>query len=153
MIYLELVTAKSRMNIRWKRLALSLLSLLLASMLCSSALAGKKGFGPKAFIEDVFYFGAAIFLCSLPGWIVAIPVVLFVSNFNGWRLWAMLALGVGIGPLVMFTVALYLQVTSPNPSHYAPEARNLVFLATAVSALTTVLYLFGVRRLSSASLD
>ncbi len=80
------------------------------------------------------------------------PIVLFVSNFDGWRLWAMLALGAGIGPLVMFTVALYFQVTSPNPSHYAPEARNLVFLATGVSALTTLLYLLGVRRLSKASL-
>lgn len=137
---------------RWKRLVFSLLCVLLASMLCSSALARQTGFGPKAFIENVFYFGAATFLCSLPGWVVAMPIVLFVSNFDGWRLWAMLALGAGIGPLVMFTVALYFQVTSPNPSHYAPEARNLVFLATGVSALTTLLYLLGVRRLSKASL-
>lgn len=121
-------------------------------MLCSLAVAGQKGLGPKTFIENAFYFGAAIFLCSLPGWIVAIPIVLFVSNFNGWRFWAMLALGAGIGPLVTFTVALYFQVNAPNHSHYAPEARNLVFLATAVSALTTLLYLLGVRRLSGASL-
>ena len=121
-------------------------------MLCSSALAGQTGFGPKAFIENIFYFGTATFLCSLPGWVVAMPIVLFVSNFNGWRLWAMLALGAGIGPLVMFTVALYFQVTSPNPGHYAPEARNLLFLATAVSALTTLFYLFGVSRLLRSSL-
>lgn len=105
----------------------------------------------EAVLPECLYFESVTFLCSLPGWFIAIPVVLFVSNFSGWRFWAMLALGAGIGPFVMFAIALYFQVISPNPSHHAPGARNLVFLATAVSTLTTALYLVVVRRWLKAS--
>lgn len=150
-VYLDLVSVESQRSTRWKRLAVSILCVLLASMLCSLALARQSGFDLKAFFQNVFYFGSVTFLCSLPGWFVAIPFVLFVSNFSGWRFWAMLALGAGIGPFVMFAIALYFQVTSSNPSHYAPEARNLVFLATAVSTLTTAFYLVVVRQWLKAS--
>jgi hypothetical protein len=151
MVYLDLVSIERQRSTRWKRLAISLLCVFLASMLCSLALAAQSGFALKAFLQNVFYFGSVTFFCSLPGWFIAIPVVLFVSNFSGWRFWAMLALGAGIGPFVMLAIEVYFQVTSPNPSHYAPEARNLVFLATAVSALTTAFYLVVVRRWLKAS--
>ena len=39
-------------------------------------------------------------LASLPGWIVAIPLVLVAKSFCRWRFWAWLAAGTAIGPLL-----------------------------------------------------
>jgi len=128
----------------------SLGSVLFASLLCSSVLTRSSGFGFRAWVMNALYFGFATFMCSLPGWFVALPIVLFVSNTRGWRFWALLALGAGIGPLVMFVAALYFQITSPNSGPYAPEARNLVFLATCISTLATIFCLFGLRYLSKS---
>lgn len=143
-----MVSAHGQMWIRLKRLAISFASVLLTSLLFSVPFAHRPDHNLRAWEQEVCLSGAAIFLCSLPGWLVASPIVLFVSNFKGWRVWALFALGVGIGPLVIFTAALYFQATSPNSGPYAPEAKHLVFLATGVSTTATGLYLLFVRLLS-----
>lgn len=139
------MTIGTQSGTRWERLAVSVICVVLASILCSVLVARQSGFGLMTYLQNIFYLGFATFVCSLPGWVIALPAVLLVSNLRGWRFWAMLALGAGIGPLVMFAAALYFQIASPSSGHYAPEARNLVFLATGVSASASALYLLGVR--------
>jgi hypothetical protein len=79
-----------------------------------------------------FIYGG--YLC-LAGWILALPLVISIRRYRGWRYWTMMAGGTCIGPLVILLGALYL-------AHYA---YHLVYLAAGVSFLTSLLYLSFVR--------
>jgi cation transport ATPase len=37
-------------------------------------------------------------LFTLPGWVLALPFVIYFKNADGWRTWAILAIGTAIGP-------------------------------------------------------
>jgi hypothetical protein len=83
------------------------------------------------------------------GWLLALPLVLKIRQTEGWHFWAYLALGAGVGPATMMIVALCFELAAGSEVTlvgFAPEARNLVYLATGVSFLTTLLYLFFMRR-------
>lgn len=45
-------------------------------------------------------------LVSLPGWVVAIPLVLVAKSFCRWRFWAWLAAGTAIGPVLWLVWSL-----------------------------------------------
>ena len=105
------------------------------------------------FLSEVAIFGVYTFLCSLPGWLLALPIIWLVNDLKTWRFWALLALGTGIGPLLMFAVALYTALTSTGFAEFTPEAKNLVFLATAISGLTTLIYLLLLRKPQSICVD
>src|ERR1700691_4565995 len=53
---------------------------------------------------------------SLPGWMIAIPIVVLVKNFGGWRLWVWGAAGFCIGPAFIFAVGIYGSLTNPRSS-------------------------------------
>lgn len=81
------------------------------------------------------------------GWFLAIPLVVLLNPL--WiarRSLVAVILGTGIGPLVMFLIALYAEAGRPANSSWAPEARNLVFVATAVACLASAIYVLLVRR-------
>ena len=138
------IQAKAKMTGTSKRQSLtySVVSLTVAASVCSlffSILDGVNG-KPGALIS-CFYYGLAIFICSLPGWVLALPIVLLVADTKMWRAWVLLAIGSGIGPLLMLSLGAYVSLTSTTLVVWAPEAKNLVLLSTTVSTVTTLLYL------------
>ncbi len=92
--------------------------------------------------EGFLYFSSFL---VIPGWLISLPIVLSINRFDGWRLWVQLAIGSVIGPLVILSIGLYSNFTSPNLAGHD----SLFYLAAAISSLSTVLYLFLARRLSS----
>ncbi len=81
------------------------------------------------------------------GWFLAIPLIMLLNpTWIARRSFAAVILGTGIGPLVMLLIALYAEAGRPMNGHWAPEARNLVFVATGVALLTSVIYVLLVRR-------
>jgi hypothetical protein len=94
-------------------------------------------------ITSMLLYGAP--LC-FAGWLLALPLVLKIRQAEGW---AYLALGGGVGPVTMMVVALCFEFATGSEVTlvgFKPEARNLVYLATGVSFLTTLFYLFFLRR-------
>jgi hypothetical protein len=134
----------------WQRIAASLVSTLLALAITIV------GFDilvlphdPKALLAVI----VAMFLLGLRicwvGWLVALPPVLIIRRTDGWRLWAALALGSAIGPVNVFLVAVYQGLKSSSLSQSILVMLSSAWLigsAASVSLLTTVFYLFYVRR-------
>ena len=121
-----------------ERLLCSLLSLLIAVCIMCILLGVSRlhhglaeAFG---FAEIGFVYGG--FLCSL-GWVLSLPFVIFVRNYEGWRYWLMLAIGTGIGPFTSILAFAYFG--------HLPVDFYLLWLPTGVSFVCTLLYLSFVR--------
>ena len=107
----------------WKRLLYSLVSVTVAAFVCDSflSIAAVFMFPSQHYAAAGFFPGLGIVLVfSLPGWVLAIPVVLIVTNIRGWRFWVYFAIGCTIGPLLMFGIAIYEFLSDP------PEQRIII---------------------------
>lgn len=132
----------------WRRLLYSLASVIAAIIvICTfiqilEAFAGPKFHGIRgeflASIVDFLFF-------SLPGWLLAVPLVLVTRNIGGWRFWMYWAIGSAIGPLMILGIALYSFLTSPKSSAFASGSITFAYFAAAVSSLTTFFYLLSLR--------
>jgi hypothetical protein len=140
---------------RTKRVILSFVSLASAAIAIGIGLAMFDLHSPlRSILENCLYYSIFCFVFGLTGWILALPIVVFVSDPKGWKFWCVLATGVGIGPLVIFGIAIYGGVITSNFNmHFAPEAWNIVLVALTESSLTTVIYLALIRskRLATSS--
>lgn len=134
----------------WKRLIYSLVSVIIgggtlgAVASCMDALAN-----PKSHLDlGGIALSAGIFLAfSLPGWIVAIPILMFVKDYSGWRLWACAATGICIGPILILALRVYQFVIEPQSVGFLPGGGAILLVpASAVSVLSTVIYLLLVSR-------
>jgi len=127
------------------RFALALVSLLLAATLLTLYLPMQVTYHPFGvprndeflfpFLSDVY---TTVFW-SLPGLAVGLPIILWCTNLEGWRFWAILALGTALGPAAMFFVI--------QPAlHLWPRNAFLFAHATLpMAALTTLIYLVLLR--------
>jgi hypothetical protein len=139
---------------RWQRPFYSLVSVALSVSISSFALTLIDFHARhRVMPAELLVFAVYSFLCSLPGWIVSIPLVLVASDLRRWRFWALLATGTGLGPLLMLVFALCTWSTSPTFSGWAPEAKNLVFYATVISFLSTLIYLLSMRLFQAQALE
>jgi integral membrane sensor domain MASE1 len=92
--------------------------------------------------------GVTVGLC-LVGCVFTVPVVLMITNIRGWRFWFYWALGSSYGPLLMLALCalvFFLVPHGPNDRWFRPELLPLVYLAAAVSSLTSLFYLLLLRR-------
>jgi hypothetical protein len=137
----------------WKRLLYSLESWVIAAIVSGFffVITEKVGLHPdqRVTVADI---GAGlaiiiltVFLFSLPGWLLAIPIVLAVRNIRGWRFWMYFVLGSSIGPVWFLGMGLYFSHTSPNYAGSVPGPIDLYYRPAAVSSLTTLLYLLLLR--------
>jgi len=125
-----------------QRLTYSVVSLAFAASVCGLSFAIIDGYnGKPGPLVSCFYYSLEIFVCSLPGWVLALPIVLLVADTRAWRVWVLLVVGFGIGPLLMLSLGAYVSLTSTTLVTWAPEAKRLVLLAATVSAVTTLLHL------------
>ncbi len=136
----------------WKRLLFSLASIVAAAVVCMGGLiAVEVVFKSQTAIihgsEGGYLMGATIALC-LVAWIVSAPVALAVRNVRGMRFWIYWVAGSCIGPaltLVLFALVFFLVPHSPNERWIRPELMPLVYLAAAISSLTSLFHLLLLR--------
>ena len=136
---------KIAMVLWWKRLIYSLVSVVVGagvSGACVAAqqfIANSRGhLNAMGLWTAILFFDPWVIVMSLPGWVLAIPIVLLVKNIGGWRFWMYWAIGVSIGPALVLAVAMY---SGPGLAGFAGGSVSLVYLAAAISGLTTLLYL------------
>jgi hypothetical protein len=134
----------------WKRLIYSLVSAVVGagvSGACAAAqqfVANSHGhLSAMGLWTAILFFDPWVIVLSLPGWVLAIPIVLLVRNIRGWRFWMYWAVGILIGPVLIMAVALY---SGPGLGGLPGGSMSLLYLATAISALTTLIYLLLLRR-------
>jgi len=86
-----------------------------------------------------------VLVFSLPGWLLAIPIVLAVRNIGGWRFWMYFALGSCIGPALFLGMSVYFFLKSPSHLGSVPGPLGLYVRPAVVSSLTTLIYLLLLR--------
>jgi hypothetical protein len=142
----------------WKRLIYSLVSVMVGGGLTGAWI------GAQQYIADshgrisavglliaIRMFDGWVVLLSLPGWFLACPIVLIVKNVRGWRFWMYLAIGVCFGPALILAVALYSALQAPSLAGFPGNSISVVYVAGAVSGLTTIIYLSLLRRAQTRS--
>jgi hypothetical protein len=85
-------------------------------------------------------FGFFVSIVGISGWLIAVPIVLLVRNYTGWRFWVWGATGLCIGPGVVFCACLVWFGFFKSAPYF--------LLASAESALSTAVYLLLVLRRS-----
>jgi drug/metabolite transporter (DMT)-like permease len=136
----------------WKRLMFSLASVVAAVVVCLAVLMAAdvvlKGKIANIHSSEVgIAVGVTIALC-LVGWVITAPLVLIVRNVPGGRFWIYWVIGSCVGPVLMlglFAAVFFLVPHSPTDHWIRPELWPLVYLAAAISSLTSVFYLFLLR--------
>ena len=131
----------------WKRLLFSLASVVAAAAVCLGSLivvevALKRQTAIIHSSEVALTVGVTVALC-LVGWVISTPLVLMVRNVPGGRFWIYWAVGSCVGPLLMlglFAAVFFLVPHSPNEQWIRPELWPLVYLAAAISSITSIFY-------------
>lgn len=137
---------------RWKRLLYSVVSVLLAVLLLSLldsitiALWDLPHFAAASSFLDAALFLAMVTLpLGLIGWLLALPIVLSVTNFFHWRFLGFWAIGTALGPLTMFGIFLVGLFRDPQPLTSFSLPSGMMWFSTAVACLVTLFYLLLVR--------
>jgi hypothetical protein len=79
---------------------------------------------------------------SVFGWLLGVPYVLLVRSSRGWRFWVYLAFGSSIGPALVLCAVL----TRTGYGGMTTDDYGTFCLSTAVSSVTTLIYLLLLRR-------
>jgi hypothetical protein len=101
---------------------------------------------PKQFLVSFLWLCLPGVIFAIPGWVIAIPLVLLISRIDGWRFWMLLAVGASIGPIAIASFALWAWVAAGEngrPDTFGPA---FFLLGTAVAAITTLTYLLLLHR-------
>ncbi len=132
---------------RWKRLLYSVLSILLGAVIVSfiSSFSQSPNLPLRAISLEALVFSLFVLAPCIPGWLIALPLVLSVTDLSRWRFLAFWVLGTAIGPLVMFGISLFIYFRNPHAAGGFPFNAGLAWFATAVACLATFLYLLLVR--------
>lgn len=125
----------------WKRLLYSFVSVLVGVAVVCAALWILSAPRPKMGWETIVDYGYFTLMWSFPGWLVAVPVVLLVKNYYGWRMWFWGGIGCCIGPLLLLGMAAFTFLTNPLFAGFASGSWKFLLLAGAVSSVTTAVYL------------
>lgn len=136
----------------WKRLFFSLVSVLAAAAVCMGCMIVMDAIvkpvpGGIRSSEAVLTIAVTVGF-SMVAWFVSMPAVLIVRNFRGYRFWLYWGLGSCVGPLLILALfgAVYLLVPHAATEQWMrPELRVILYLAAAVSSLTSLFYLLLVQ--------
>jgi len=96
--------------------------------------------------------GAFLWLCfpalvfALPGWLIALPLILGVARIDGWRFWALLGLGTTIGPAVILAFEACSWLAGGMVGTLNNFGLGLLALGAVVAAVTSLVYLLLLQR-------
>jgi hypothetical protein len=125
------------------RVLLSLVSFVLAVALLSFLLSIRGGLGdppdPKGTLQVFSYLSVMMLWFGWRGLVFVLPAVLFFTDLRAWRFWALLAIGIAIGPIYF----CLLQASEAH-WHFRFQAIDLL-VAMPISGLSTLIYLLLLR--------
>ena len=131
----------------WKRLLFSLASMVAAAVISISAIIFESFIkSPTTNFrssEIVLTIAVTVGFCLI-AWILSAPVILIVRNIRAWRFWLYLLLGSSVGPLLMLALSALVFLVFPQNSTatwFSPALLPLLYLAAAISSLTSLFYL------------
>lgn len=136
----------------WKRVLFSLVSMVAAAVVCLSCVVLEsviKSHPANIHSSEVVLTIAVTVGFCMVGWVFAVPVVLIVTNIRAWRFWLYFVLGSCVGPVLMLALSALVFIVFPQNSGstwFSPALLPLLYLAAAVSSLTSLLYLLLLRR-------
>jgi hypothetical protein len=137
----------------WKRLIYSLVSAVLGAALAGAWVAAQQflenahgHLSAVALLTAILFFDPYVITLSLPGWVLAVPIVLLVRNIRGWRFWMYCAVGTFFGPFLILAVASYSAFRGPSLAGFPGNSMSTVYMAAAVSGLSSLIYLLLLRR-------
>jgi hypothetical protein len=130
---------------RWKRFGISIASLAIAELIFSLI------FAIQASPQKHWWTGAvaglaAISIFAIPGWILTLPIILSVQKITGRHLWVLGVIGTLIGPFVIGAIDLI--SWKLDRSAGTDFEWGVIGIATAISFLTTALYLASLKHFS-----
>jgi hypothetical protein len=140
---------------RWnRRLLYSVISVVLTALAYSVIMAHDNAvahpgtrFNGSAVIQTM----QVVLLFSIPGWLIALPLVLLVRDFRGWRAWAWFVAGASIGPLISLGLAWRDWQVRRDADHFWFRQEGTFLLSTPVSIMAAFMYVLLVRWLPGAS--
>ena len=103
-------------------------------------------FGSKYALPGVQILPVYLFF-TLPGWFLALPFVIYFKNADGWRIWAILAIGTAIGPCFLLGLTVI-----PTGQINWQGAGSAVLMALFIGFLTTLFYVLLLRRFTKKAL-
>jgi hypothetical protein len=137
----------------WKKLLYSLISVGLGAGLAGAWVASQQfgqhadgRFNAMALLTTILFFDSWVIALSVPGWVLAIPMVLLVRNVAGWRFWMYWAIGICFGPAMILAIGVYSTVRGMSFTGVFGGYASTVYMAGAVSGLSSLIYLLLLRR-------
>ena len=137
----------------WKRLIYSFVSAVLGAGACGAVAASQQvvtnahgHLSAEGLWTAIVFFDPWVIALSLPGWFLALPLILLIRNVSGWRFWICWAIGIALGPVIILVVAWVAASRGLVLAGLPGGLASAYYLATAISALTSLLYLLLVRR-------
>jgi len=127
---------------RWKRAGISFASAIASELLVGVGAASIDG--PSLFIEHVFGFVYFASFLVIPGWLIALPIILR-KRFDRLTAWQQVAIGTLMGPSIMVAIGIYGGIESGTGFAYKVEAFRLLYIAIGVSFLTSAIYVTALR--------
>jgi hypothetical protein len=100
--------------------------------------------GSAAFMA-LFYLGM-ISLSSISGWLLALPLIVWVNNVNGLRFWLTLSAGTALGPVAVWSTILYNKIRNGSWNTFGSETQVYVMMGGCVAAIATLTFLLLLRR-------
>ena len=137
----------------WKRLLYSFASSVLGAGLCGAAAASQQvvanahgHLNAEGLWTAIVFFDPWVIALSLPGWLLALPLVLLVGNVRGWRFWMYWAIGTSLGPIIILLVERIAASRGFVLAGIPGGLSAAYYLAAAISALSSLFYLLLLRR-------
>ena len=127
---------------RWRRLGFSFLSALAADLIVAffTLLKDNPHFNLVVLASMTSWF----LLLVIPGWLTALPFVIFIDATRVQRLWFLAVAGFLIGPLLIFALAGYTEWQKPGAT-WSHGSLEFLYIATGISFLATAFYLTSVK--------
>jgi hypothetical protein len=152
----------------WKRILLSLLSVVVGTVVCLLSVEIVIWGAVKTHLlssshsvsfhsSELLITIAVIVAFCVVAWLFSVPVVLIVRNIRGWRFWFYWVLGSCIGPALMLVLCAAILMVAfrgrGNAIWYSPTLETpLIYIAAAISSVSSLLYLSLLRRSQAAAI-
>lgn len=130
-----------------RRMALSLGCILLASFLF--ALLGTKSAPHGHALRSIMDVFPVTLIFALPAWIFSLPLVAAFKDAEGWRSWAILAIGTAFGPSFLLIWDLLAQHGRAHINWNGDG--SFLISALIVGFMTSLIYVFALRTIDRRS--
>ena len=104
---------------------------------------------PENRVSTMFWFCFPACIFAVPGWVLALPIVLTQTHIDGWRFWAFLGLGTALGPAAIAAFEVYGWIANGRTGRFDDFGLGFFFLGAIVAGVTSLVYLLLLRRAQS----